>query len=173
MNKITIIIPTLNEAESLKVLLKEIHNFHLKNLIGETIIVDGNSSDETQDVVKEYGCKIIIQKTKKGYGAAIAEGINNSTSFYSVILDGDGYKNPSYIYELFSAIEKNNHDFIFASRYGKNCGSYDDTLLTHFGNRVFTNLGKIFFKIQINDILHTFFICKTEAFKNLNFFCNF
>ena len=40
---------------------------------------------------------------------------------------------------------KNNCDFIFASRYGKDCGSLDDTLLTFIGNRIFTLLGKIFF----------------------------
>ena len=169
MNKVTIIIPTKNEEESLKVLLSEINNLHFKDIIYETIIVDANSTDGTHEIAKKYKCKIIIEKEKKGYGSAIIEGINNSLSKYSVILDGDGSKNPNYINDLFKAIEKRNDDFIFASRYGKNSGSEDDTLLTHFGNRVFTNLGKLMFNIKINDILHTFFICKTDEFKKLNF----
>tara|TARA_B100001250_G_scaffold413535_1_gene447992 strand:+ start:547 stop:1236 length:690 start_codon:yes stop_codon:yes gene_type:complete len=169
MNKVTIIIPTKNEEESLKVLLHEINNLYFKDIIYETIIVDANSTDGTHEIAKSYQCKIIIEKEKKGYGSAIIEGIKNSNSKYSVVLDGDGSKNPNYINDLYKAIEKSNDDFIFASRYGESSGSEDDTLLTHFGNRVFTNLGKLMFKIKINDILHTFFICKTNVFNNLKF----
>jgi len=169
MNKVTIIIPTKNEVESLKVLLHEINNLYFKDIIYETIIVDADSTDGTREIAKKYQCKIIIQKEKKGYGSAIIEGMNNSNSKYSVILDGDGSKNPNYINNLYKAIEKRSDDFIFASRYGENSGSEDDTLLTLFGNRIFTNLGKLMFKIKINDILHTFFICKTDVFKKLNF----
>ena len=169
MNKVTIIIPTLNEAESLNILLNEINFLSFKDSIEEVIIVDANSTDDTQKICKKYNCKIILEKEKKGYGAAIINGINNSKSFYSVILDGDGSKNPKYIYDLIQKIEGSDDLFVFASRYGKNSGSKDDTLLTYIGNRIFTNLGKIMFNLKINDILHTFFICKTEEFKKLNF----
>ncbi len=169
MKKISIIIPIKNEVKSLNVLLNEIKEVTSTELINEIIIVDGNSTDGSLDVAKKYGCKIIIQKDVLGYGAAIVEGIKNSNSYYSVILDGDGSKNPIYIKTLFKSIENNNDDFIFASRYGTNCGSSDDTLLTHFGNRIFTIIGKIFFNIKINDILHTFFICKNEKFNEIKF----
>tara|TARA_E500000331_G_C17060823_1_gene628119 strand:+ start:45 stop:728 length:684 start_codon:yes stop_codon:yes gene_type:complete len=169
MNKITIIIPTLNEFESLDVLLKEIQSLNFQNILDEVIVVDANSTDGTLDVAKKYNCKVINQSKVGGYGAAIIEGIKNSKSFYSVILDGDGSKNPSYILDLYNAIEKNTSEFVFASRYGKDCGSLDDTLLTFIGNRIFTNLGKIFFGTKINDILHTFFICKTENFNRISF----
>tara|TARA_B100000579_G_C22813410_1_gene846459 strand:+ start:264 stop:947 length:684 start_codon:yes stop_codon:yes gene_type:complete len=169
MNKITVVIPTLNEFESLDVLLKEIHDIKFKEVIEEIIVVDANSTDGTLDVAKKYKCKIINQNNKVGYGSAIVEGIKNTKSYFAVILDGDGSKNPSYIIDLYNAIQKNNCDFIFASRYGKDCGSLDDTLLTFIGNRIFTLLGKIFFNVKINDILHTFFICKTESFNAINF----
>ena len=169
MNKVTIIIPTLNEADSLKVLLEEINKLPFKELIEETIIVDANSTDDTQTVAKKYQCKFILEGDKKGFGAAIKEGIFNSKSFYSVVLDGDGSKNPNYIFNLIKSIEKNNDDFVFATRYGKEAGSDDDTWLTYFGNRIFSNLGKLMFGLKINDILHTFFICKTSKFQNLKF----
>ena len=169
MNKVTIIIPTLNEADSLKVLLEEINKLSFKKLIEETIIIDANSTDDTQIVAKKYQCKLILEGDKKGFGAAIIEGNCNSKSFYSVVLDGDGSKNPNYILNLIKSIEENNDDFVFATRYGKEAGSEDDTWLTYFGNRIFSNLGKIMFGLKINDILHTFFICKTSKFKNLKF----
>ena len=64
-------------------------------------------------------------------------------------------------------IYNKNADFVFALRYGKNAGSKDDTWLTYLGNRIFTNLGKILFNMKNNDILHTFFICKTKKFKTV------
>ena len=45
-------------------------------------------------------------------------------------------------------------DFVFASRYEKDCGSEDDTFITLVGNYIFTLLGKIFFKLK----LPTYFI---------------
>ena len=167
MKKISLIIPTKNEEESLPILLKDIKNY--KEIIGEIIIVDGQSIDKTIEIAKKLDCKIISQKEETGYGAAIIKGINNSCFEYSIVLDGDGSKNPFYISKLYKKILKEKLDFVFAERYGRNSGSLDDTFLTYVGNRIFTNLGKILFKIKINDILHTFFICRNSSFKKIIF----
>ena len=167
MTKVSIIIPTLNAEESLKILLNEI-NKNSEN-VREIIIVDAQSSDKTIEISKSYNSKIIIQNNKSGYGDAIIKGINASNSEFSLVLDGDGSKNPIYINSLLSKIIKSKSDFVFAERYGENASSLDDTLLTYIGNRIFTWLGKIFFKIKINDILHTFFICKSSSFKKIKF----
>ena len=167
MKKISLVIPTKNEEQSLPILLKEIKNYD--ELIGEIIIVDGQSSDKTIEVAKKFNCKIIYQKKDTGYGDAVINGINASSFEYTVILDGDGSKNPFYISHLYKKIIDEQLDFVFAERYGKNAGSLDDTLLTYIGNRLFTNLAKILFNIKVNDILHTFFICKNECFKKIFF----
>ena len=167
MTKVSIIIPTLNEEESLNILLNELTKS--KEDIDEIIVVDAKSNDNTVQVAKNFNCKIIIQEKKTGYGDAIIQGVNASKCNYSLVLDGDGSKNPLYIKDLLDEIEKSKSDFVFAERYGKNAGSLDDTLITYIGNRIFTNLGKIFFKIKMNDILHTFFICKNSSFKKIEF----
>ena len=46
-------------------------------------------------------------------------------------------------------IENTNNDFIFASRYQKNSGSDDDTIITYVGKFIFTRLGNIFFNLKI------------------------
>ena len=167
MTKVSIVIPTLNEEDSLNVLLNELLKFN--DNIYEIIVVDGQSNDKTIEIAKKYNCKIIIQQIKLGYGDAIIRGINEANSDYSIILDGDGSKNPIYIKNLIEKIINSNSDFVFAERYGQGAGSLDDTLLTLIGNRIFTLIGKIFFRLKINDILHTFFICKNEKFKKINF----
>ena len=167
MTKVSIIIPTLNEEESLSILLNELKKY--SNYIKEIIVVDAKSNDKTLKIAKNFNCKIISQKTKLGYGDAIIKGVYASNCKYSLILDGDGSKNPIYIKDLLNKIVNSKADIVFAERYGENAGSLDDTLLTHIGNRIFTNLGKIFFKIKMNDILHTFFICKNSSFKKIVF----
>ena len=69
---------------------------------------------------------------------------------------------------MLKTLQSQKLDFIFASRYGANSGSDDDTVLTLVGNYIFTYIGKIFFKLNITDILYTFVIGKTEQAKKLN-----
>ena len=57
-------------------------------------------------------------------------------------------------------------DFIFASRYKKNGGSDDDTLITLIGNYIFSLIGKLFFRLPISDILYTFLIGNTQKAKS-------
>ena len=168
MRKVSIIIPTKNEEECIFLLLTELKKYYLN--IGEIIIVDAMSTDKTIQISKKFNCRIILQKkNQSGYGAAIIKGIKSSVCKYSLILDGDGSKNPLYINQLLKKINSKDLDFVFAERYGKNAGSFDDTIITYIGNRIFTYLGKFFFKLNINDILHTFFICKNSSFKKLRF----
>ena len=88
MTNLTIIIPTKNEEESLKVLLNEIKEYD--NVIGEIIIVDANSTDNTLVVAKNENCRTISQNENGGYGDAIVRGVYASNYKYSIILDGDG-----------------------------------------------------------------------------------
>ena len=87
---------------------------------------------------------------------------------YFCIFNADGSFNPSEINQMLKTLQSKKLDFIFASRYGANSGSDDDTVLTLVGNYIFTYIGKIFFKLNITDILYTFVIGKTEQAKKLN-----
>ena len=98
MTKVSIIIPTLNEEESLDILLRELKEY--KENIGEIIVVDAKSSDDTIEVSKRFNCKIIEQENKLGYGDAIIKGVNASSFGFSLVLDGDGSKSPIYIKNL-------------------------------------------------------------------------
>jgi hypothetical protein len=60
-------------------------------------------------------------------------------------------------------------DFIFASRYEKpEGGSDDDTFITLLGNKVFSFIGNLLFKLNISDILYTYVLGKTKSFNELN-----
>ena len=162
MHDLTLVIPAKNERESLPGVLDELKPFNLKILI----ILEKNDI-ETINSISDYHCELVFQKNK-GYGDALILGINNVLTKYFCIFNADGSFNPKELSIMYQKLTFNNIDFIFGSRYEKNCSSDDDTLITFIGNFIFTKIGKIFFNLKITDILYTFVIGNTEACKNLN-----
>ena len=162
MNELTLIIPAKNEVESLPIVLDELKRYNYK-----TNIVLHITDLDTIQAIREYNVNIIYQENL-GYGDALINGIKQCKTKYFCIFNADGSFNPSEINQMFKTLQSKKLDFIFASRYGANSGSDDDTVLTLVGNYIFTYIGKIFFKLNITDILYTFVIGKTEQAKKLN-----
>jgi len=162
MNELTLVIPAKNEAESLPMVLDELKKYNYKINIILHITDLG-----TIQAIREYDVNIIYQENF-GYGDALINGIKQCETKYFCIFNADGSFNPSEINQMLKTLQSKKLDFIFASRYGANSGSDDDTVLTLVGNYIFTYIGKIFFKLNITDILYTFVIGKTEQAKKLN-----
>ena len=161
-NKLTLVIPAKNEKESLPTVLDELKKYDLKKLI-----VLEPSDKETINAIKEYDCQLIYQ-SNKGYGDAIKLGIKNVKTDYFSIFNADGSFNPSELENMLELLESNQADIVFASRYEKDCGTQDDTIITYIGNFIFTKLGNIFFKLNVTDILYTYVIAKTDCIKKLD-----
>jgi glycosyltransferase involved in cell wall biosynthesis len=162
MENLTLIIPAKNEAESLPIVLDELKKFNYK-----VNIVLHSTDTKTIQSIEGYKINIIYQKNL-GYGDAIIEGINNCNTEFFCIFNADGSFDPSEINNMFKSIQNRQLDFIFASRYEANSGSEDDTIITLMGNYIFTYIGKIFFKLNISDILYTYLIGRTDSAKKLN-----
>ena len=162
MTNLTLIIPAKEEAESLPNVLNELKkfNYNINVILKEDDINTINS-------IKNFNIKTIFQKNK-GFGDALIEGINSCNTEFFCIFNADGSFNPNEISQIQKKIEEHKVDFIFASRYEKEAGSEDDTIITLIGNYFFTLVGKLFFKLPITDILYTFVIGKTEKAKKLN-----
>ena len=160
MKNLTLIIPAKKEAESLPQVLQGIKNVDCK------IIVILESSDiETIESIKDFDRKIVYQ-SNKGYGDALIQGINNVQTDYLCIYNADGSFDPKYLNNMLSLCK--NQDFVFASRYLKEAGSEDDTIITKVGNIFFTTLGNLLFSLKLSDILFTYVLGKTKSFKLLN-----
>ena len=162
MSNLTLVIPAKSEALSLPKVLKELekYDYHIYVVLEET-------DNETIDAVKDFKCKLIYQNNK-GYGDALIEGINKVETEYFCIFNADGSFNPIEIKSMIEKLEKESLDIIFASRYQKFSGSEDDTIVTLIGNYFFSLLGKIFFNLNISDILYTFVLGKTKSVSSLN-----
>tara|TARA_B100002052_G_C15710469_1_gene519317 strand:- start:28 stop:696 length:669 start_codon:yes stop_codon:yes gene_type:complete len=162
LKNLTLIIPAKNEAESLPNFLEELKPLNA-NI---TIVLQDNDLETLNSIKNTKNVNILFQK-KNGYGSAIVEGLNSSTTEYSCIINADGSMDPKYLTKMLEkCIDK---DLIFASRYEKNGGgSEDDNFITFVGNKMFTFLGNIIFNLNISDILYTFVLGKTKSFRQLN-----
>ena len=138
MKELTLIIPAKNEEESLPTVLNELKNFD---------------------------CKIITQ-INDGFGNALIQGIKEVETDFLCIFNADGSFDPKYLKNMFDELS-NNYDFIFNSRYENGGGSDDDTFLTLIGNKIFTFICNLLFRLDISDVLFTYVMGKTLAFKSL------
>ena len=59
-------------------------------------------------------------------------------------------------------------DLVFGSRYEKNAGSEDDTIITFIGNKIFSFLGNFLFQLNLTDILYTYVLGKKTSFEQLD-----
>ena len=160
MKDITLVIPAKSESDSLPKVLNELKKFLVKK-----IIVIPKNDILTFKSAKKYNCKIIFQK-KNGYGSALSQGILSVKTKYFCIFNADGAFNPKYLNKMKKILDKKN-DFVFNTRYEKNAGSDDDTILTYVGNQVFTFICNILFQLNISDVLFTYVMGSTKVFRSL------
>jgi glycosyltransferase involved in cell wall biosynthesis len=108
---VSVVIPALNEAESIAAVVREMP----WDLIHECIVVDNGSTDATASVAEAAGARVIHQP-QKGYGRACAAGAAAATSNILVFMDGDGSDVPSDMHRLIEPIEADECDFVIGSR---------------------------------------------------------
>ena len=109
---ISVIIPALNEAESIGAVVSEMP----WQLIAECIVVDNGSTDETAIVAEAAGARVI--RSERGYGAACKAGSEAAlaTSTILVYMDGDGSDVVADMPKLVAPIEAGDADFVLGSR---------------------------------------------------------
>ena len=88
---VSVVIPTLNEAGNILEAVATIQK-HL-TYPKEIIIVDGDSTDGTKEIVKKLDCCKLIIEPRRGYGLALMTGMKNANGNIIIMVDGDGPTN--------------------------------------------------------------------------------
>ena len=161
MKELTLVIPAKNEAECLPEVLNELKNFDCKKFV-----VIPETDLDTQNAAKNLDCKIVIQDDD-GFGRALIQGINETETNFLCIFNADGSMDPKYLKNMLDELS-DNCDFVFNSRYENDGGSDDDTFLTLVGNKIFSFICNLLFQLDLSDVLFTYVMGKTSAFKSLN-----
>ncbi len=167
MNNLTLVIPAKYESTTLPIVLKEIYDMKLSCKI---IVVVPEYDQSTIEAIAKFDCKILKQKGE-GFGNALIQGLRESDTKYSCIFNADGSFDPKYLSEMSKKLDQG-MDFIFNTRYVHPGGSEDDTIITYIGNKFFTFICQILFRLNISDVLFTYVMGRAEAFKKLELTSN-
>ena len=149
--KISVIIPTLNEARNLS------HVFsRLPPGVHEVIVVDGHSVDDTIVTARRLRPDVrIVMQNRHGKGNALACGFAAATGDIIAMVDADGSADPSEIPRFVNALLRG-ADFAKGTRFAKGGGSTDITRLRRLGNKCFSTLFNICYGAHYSDLCYGF-----------------
>ncbi len=149
--ELTILMPCLNEAETLAVCIRKALGFLAQHHVhGEVLIADNGSTDGSQAIAEKAGARVVPVK-EKGYGNAIMGGIAAAKGQYIIMGDADD----SYDFvNLMPFVEKlrEGYDLVMGNRFlGGILPGAMPPLHYYLGNPVLTGIGRLFFCPEIRD----------------------
>jgi glycosyltransferase involved in cell wall biosynthesis len=162
--RVSLIIPTRNEEGCIGRVLSEVP----RDVVDEVIVIDGNSSDKTEEEAKAElrpSDKFVNQKGK-GYGGAFLEAFDIVTGDVIIMMDADGSHNPAEITPIIDKIRRG-YEYVMASRYMPGGKSEDDTIIRWFGNRMFTWLTNVIHGTRVTDSLYLFTAVTKNGLKKM------
>ena len=158
--KISVVIPCYNEEKGIAHVIK-----NMSSLVDEILIVDNDSTDNTSEVARNLGAKVVFEK-KRGYGQAYKRGIPLATGDIIVTMDGDGSYPVEEIPSLIEFMLKNEIDFVSANRFPleeKNSMNF----MNKVGNKILTFATMLLFLKRITDSQSGMWIFKREVYQRL------
>ncbi len=111
MQDVAVVIPTLNEAESIGAVVAELRALGVKAIF----VADGGSKDATAELATRAGATVL--QAGKGYGRACLAGAMASDAPFVVFMDGDGADDPAGLPGLLEPIRSGAYDFAIGSRW--------------------------------------------------------
>jgi len=149
--ELTILMPCLNEAETLKVCIDKAWGFLESHQIqGEILIADNGSTDGSQDIARKAGARVVAI-TQRGYGAALAGGITAARGKYVIMGDADDSYDFSALGGILDSLRTGN-ELVMGNRFRGGIAKGAMPFLHRWlGNPVLSFLGRLFYRIPIGD----------------------
>ncbi len=149
--ELSIVMPCLNEAETLAICISKAQSFLTNNtIIGEIIIADNGSTDGSINIALSHKARV-VNVAKKGYGSALKAGIKAANGSYIIMGDADDSYDFTNLMPYVSALREG-HDLVMGNRFkGGIAKGAMPFLHKYLGNPVLSFIGRLFFKINIRD----------------------
>ncbi|MFI5958146.1 glycosyltransferase family 2 protein [Cryptosporangium sp. NPDC051539] len=146
---VTVVIPTMNEARNVPVVLAALPYF-----VTEVVLVDAGSVDGTVEAALAVRPDArVIGQTRRGKGNALATGFEAATGDYVVMIDADGSMDPAEIERYLAELDQG-ADYVKGSRFVAGGGSDDISPLRRAGNRGLNALTNLLFWTRYSDLCY-------------------
>lgn len=167
MPRISIILPTYNERESLPRLVEQLSKL---NLDLEIIVVDDASPDGTaevaQSLARRHPIKLVGRSRKLGLASAILDGLRQARGEILIVMDADLSHDPATVPKLAQAIE-GGADLAIGSRYVPGGGTIGWPLRRQWMSLVATRVGRLLFGLREHDPMSGFFAIRRSVFNRI------
>jgi glycosyltransferase involved in cell wall biosynthesis len=149
--ELSIVMPCLNEAETLAVCIDKARSYlDRTGIAGEVLIADNGSTDGSQAIAKEHGARV-VDIPLKGYGAALMGGIEAARGRYIIMGDADDSYDFSNL-DLFVERLRAGDQLVMGDRFkGGIAPGAMPPLHYYLGNPVLSWLGRVLFRSPIRD----------------------
>jgi glycosyltransferase involved in cell wall biosynthesis len=157
---VTIVMPCLNEAESLEPCIRKAQKAIADmGIAGEVLIADNGSTDGSVELAESLGARVEHVQAK-GYGAALQGGFAAARGKYILMGDADGSYDFSHLPRFVEALDAG-AQLVMGNRFAGGIAPGAMPPLHHyFGNPGLSWLGRLFFKAPVGD-----FYCGLRAFR--------
>lgn len=147
---VSVIIPTLNEAENLPLVIPYLP----MDWIDEVILVDGRSTDNTIEIARQLLPSIkIVEENIRGKGAALRAGYRAAQGDILVVIDADGSNDPRELPRYVEALLQG-ADFVKGSRFAPGGGTTDMPRFRKLGNGAFVLMTNLLFGVSFTDLCY-------------------
>lgn len=156
--EVLIIIPAYNEGENIGALLEKLERKDISSIC-DVLVINDASKDDTGQIVKNRGHKVVRNIFNLGYGSGLQVGYKyakrNNYSFV-IQMDADGQHDPENVLRIYNALTKADEkgqipDIVLGSRFLKDSPDYKSTLAKDLGYILFRTLIKILTGRSIKD----------------------
>jgi len=144
-----LIIPALNEAETLSILLRQIPD----KMFAQVVVVDNGSSDPTAEVAAAAGAEVVYEP-RRGYGQACASGIQRLQPSITAVafMDADLSDNPEDLEVMIQCFDEGELDMVLGSRVLGSAEAGSLMPMQRFGNWLSTRLIALIWHARFTDL---------------------
>lgn len=166
--ELSIVMPCLNEAETIGSCITKAQQFMANNnIIGEVVIGDNGSDDGSQEIARSLGA-IVVNVESKGYGNASRGAIEAARGTYIITADTDDSHDLLNL-ELFIEKLREGYELVMGNRFkGEKQEDAMPFLHRYVGNPVLTFIGNLFFKTNVGDFHCGLRGFTKEAYEKMN-----
>ncbi len=160
MIELSVVLPCLNEAETLATCITKARaSMEALGVDGEVVVADNGSTDGSQAIAESLGARV-VPVPERGYGAALRTGIAAAEGRFVIMADADDSYALDDLGPFVDAL-RGGADLVMGNRFagGIEPGAMP-ALHRYLGNPVLSWVGRLFFRVPIND-----FHCGMRGFR--------